>query len=262
MEKKISKAKESLLKKDDIKCPINQLLMLSYVTDYDKLEKMNIQGSELKPEWCDVLKGDVTYFSYGMPFYKRKCGHTQNINYYPVVFVLKPSVNKAVDYYFPFDSGAICSGLFGKDGELLKDIMDYRVKSNPDKIVSAFYGTNDNYVHGKILEKCPCKDEKARIVYSLISSSAMGEDIDQRLRTVECVIRDVICVRDEIIWMAYPVYLWDVIEEIIFDNEYSEYENIGKYAYSTDWCELPGGLVTTIKKEFEKVYEKYIQDIL
>src|ERR1051326_7296191 len=69
----------------------------------------------LKPKACKVFGSKLLYFSYGGLFYSGANFQTQQAAEVPVGLVFDPEAFYVISQLFPFDSGAMFRGTFGRD---------------------------------------------------------------------------------------------------------------------------------------------------
>ena len=235
----------------------NNRMVLAHVTSYKYLNAI-FTNRFIKPEMCKVLQEKVVYLSYGAPFYKRSTHYTQDIGEFPIVIIFRIQVHKLINCYFPFDSGAAHDRKFGKKWECLSDIYRFHIRDNPEKIISAFYGSNEDYVCGRVLKNNNYKKIIAKL-NSFLSDDLTPLDIDERQNTIECVTRKKIPVTKKVLWMAYPdnylgTDLLKKIDEIWSVNP----EKFDTYPYPVSAGKAsPAELLTGVKMKFLDDY-KYL----
>lgn len=241
-------------------CDIHERLALAHVTVVDNFGGI-IGDRGLESRHCCVLDQDVIYLSYGAPYYKPSHGVTQDVGKFPVVIVFKPEINDFIDCYYPFDTGALFHGMFGEDfKEKFCDLSEYCVKKNPQEIVSAFYGSNERYLKGDILSECVCDDDFIHFLHSFLMRDFTDNSVDQRHRTIECVVKGdgflkkKIDFYNSILWLAYPNSLTDAMKEDL--NMLWRYakDRFDFFPYSDDAVEDPSQLVLHCNKIFREQF--------
>lgn len=229
----------------------NKKLLVAHVTNYNYL-RCDIKYHQLRPRFCKEFDKSVVYLSYGLPFYKPKeGGYISDASRFPIVIFFCSDVNDLIDDYYPFDTGAVLKGYFGKKWYKLKKIDDYKIKKVPERMVSAYYESNENYSIGKVRSELMCDDEKVKEVYNFLKDRFNSGKIDQRHRTIECVKYGSLEMNGNIYRIAFPSKFMLNIEQFIDKYKY----NLTKEKlcpYETDFCEEPGEVVTHIKKDFYK----------
>lgn len=155
-------------------------------------------------------KEELLYFYYGRPAYRVSGNVTGGSlkQQDPVCFILEPESITATKRIFPFDSGAFANNLYD---DFLRgfNLNDFEVGSIPQstqRLVSAFYGSNNRYFEGK-----PIPDVSIRPLYieadsyfQMLKSRAVkyanetsGIAADDRRYTIEVQSQDEFDLRPE-----------------------------------------------------------------
>jgi hypothetical protein len=236
---------ESALSK--INCQVAEQLALAHVTVGRYLSQIIGQAS-LMPRYCKTFNDDLIYLSYGAPYYKPTAGQTEDALELPIVIILDSDVQGLLDCYYPFDTGAVHAGLFGEDWRnKLSDFDRFRIRKNPERIVSALYGSNGDYLRGRVLRRT-AKHEPLPLLRSFLSEDLSIRGADNRQRTIEGVSRNSIDLSRSILWIAYPdLYALDIRD--LWLKCTSKFDS---FAYEVDVRESPAALVTYINKEARK----------
>lgn len=133
---------------------------LAHITDWQKFLSIMEKGHLLAS--CSNENMQVCYFFYGSPYYKYT--HTANKNdprrislggmpmYRPVGLLFKAELVREAQSIYPFDSGAFELYKDHIPKDLTLDSFELREPESmhPGKIVNRYFGTNDNYLRGKV----------------------------------------------------------------------------------------------------------------
>jgi hypothetical protein len=247
---KVTSALESVL--SNVNSEVIKPLVLAHVTSYKHLSKI-ISDKNLSPLPCNVLKDDVLYLSYGAPFFKKSPHFTQDPEEFPIVIIFTPEMHDKIDCYFPFDTGAASGKKYGKKWKSLSNIYDYHIKKKPENIVSAFYGSNSNYIVGKAVDYDNINIEPAPYLRKFLKDDLTALDIDERQRTIECVTKNQFPLVNKVLWVAYPdLYFGDnnkIIEKIKELKGYNT-DELNEYQYHVGVSASPSQLLQGIKMRF------------
>ena len=177
---------------------------------------------------CDVYNENLSYFFYGRPGYR---GHNQSLStsinsMYLVSIILDTHTIPKPKRILPFDSGAFNNQLFAdcmhpsmklEDFELYGDILA------APKIVSCFFGTNQNYWKGKPKSEIAFKslDFEAEC-YSTLIKSRSNSAYDDRKSCIEIQInQDIKFDSSNILAIVVPECFADEESVKIFIDEHN-----------------------------------------
>jgi hypothetical protein len=169
-----------------------------------------VNDGTLRPMMCKYFKEEVLYLFYGA-FYQPSNKVTRNVSELPIGFLFHPAVLSKIERYYPFDSGAICSGRVGQWSDTLSPIHHkYRVMGNsdytvPSKMVHHLFGSNDNYLSGILDQKCEQKPEPIPELVRFYNEDLTKMDVDRRQCIIECQILDGLLLDRDLIWIAFPL---------------------------------------------------------
>lgn len=219
--------------------PSAKRLALAYVTVGDKISA-TLEYGELRPTYCEVFSKELLYLSYGGPRYKPSSDFTEFPAGFPIAFVLRPAVAERMDCFFPYDTGAAYDGLFGEPwSSELKQFDRFSVARDASRIVSAFYGTNEDFVRGRVSNRVP-EVTPLPFLHDFLKTDLSQTGIDQRQRTIECLTSSSLALSaDTILWIGYPDNLTQDFRE--FYDRCSE--GIETYPYFAETRENPAELV-------------------
>lgn len=162
-----------------------------------------VQQEELHPQYCDVLGQDALFFSYGAPYYRPKNRQTQDVLEFPVVFVFDSTILSLFNRFYPFDTGALASGLLGSKLLDIGGLDELYIKSEPQRLVSCFYKSNARYLHGQVQRSIP-KIHPLPIIRRQLEKNLTSKNIDQRQRTIECISNKQISLLEHLIYVVFP----------------------------------------------------------
>lgn len=178
-------------------------LPLVHTTDSHGFREI-LERGKLKPRRCPVFENeDLIYLYYGRPGYRvgADIKPTSLTAYYPVCFVLDPKCVKTSKRVYPFDSGAYHNDLFENHIHHNMRLDSFIVEPNlqmpgkiptpdtPARIVSSFFGDNNNYYSGTPLDsiEVPPLEFEVECYCNLIKSKGQTA-LDDRRSTIEIQI--------------------------------------------------------------------------
>lgn len=239
---------------DIISTPVAHRLALAHVTVGRHLSNI-LKCGELRPAHCEVFGTELLYFSYGGPRYRPALQFTEDAGEFPVVIVLRPSAARLMDCFYPFDTGAVHSGLLGEPwSSALKQFDRFRVLREPSRLVCAFYGTNENFMRGKVVKWVP-DESPLPILHSFLCQDFSAAGIDQRQRTIECVTSSSVTLCEEILWLAFP----DIYAPCMRDLYERCKEGFDFYPYPAETRESPAALVTMLNVRAKERFHYLVQ---
>jgi hypothetical protein len=225
------------------KLPSSKLLDFYHVSLSGCLSSI-VASKRLIPKRCAVFDANHLYFSYGAPHYRPTDHQTTDPKELPVAFVLAYSIVEKMRYFFPFDTGAMAKGRYGRRyANPFRPLYDFSVTQNPDRLVSCFYEDNARYLRGQVVAQCPTNSAPIPLLHHFLSVNLSHKGIDQRQRTIECIADKPIRLSPSLLWVAYPDFqtldiakLWTSFR-VGFDS----------YAYPTDETSNPARLAEHIE---------------
>lgn len=136
--------------------PANRKLQLLHTCDGFAVRSL-IEDNKLSPFPRESFDGErVLFLYYGRPAY-RLSSSTEPTSYnffLPVCLILSPDAVNSPRRVFPFDTGALEDGLFSGSlhpGMIRDDFQLDPDSSSPQRLVTAFYGSNENYFRGEMV---------------------------------------------------------------------------------------------------------------
>lgn len=231
-------------------------LDVCHVTLGKYLQEILAHG-ELQPRRCDTFNQDLLYFSYGAPYYRPPNRQTEDALEFPVALLFENKLLEKMDRFYPFDTGALLNGIFGKKwANNFSPIEDFCVQKEPEQIIGCFYGNNRDYLRGKIRSKKLSKLSPVSLVHDFLVEDMSKLGVDQRQRTVECITGQNISILENLLWIAYPGFLAKKVASL-WEKSKSKFKY---YQYENDVNENPASLVTHLSKvvrdEFSYRFEK------
>lgn len=222
--------------------PSVEKLALMHVTIGNWLSTI-VQYQELRPQHCDVLGRNALYFSYGAPYYRPKNRQTQDSLEFPVVFVFTPEILSSFTRFYPFDTGALASGVLGSELHDIGGLDELYVQNDPNRLVSCFYKSNKRYLQGKVQHSVP-KIQPIPTIRKYLDKDLSSKGVDQRQRTIECVADQRISLLEHLLYVVYPISMSKKIRHLwkVCPNKF------GFHPYEHDVNENPSALVTYIAK--------------
>jgi hypothetical protein len=170
-----------------------------------------VKLGELKPRMCDVFAEEIVYLFYGGVFYRTSDNPTKDATQLPIAFLFHPSVLASIARYYPFDTGALAAGRYGKWSELLKPVFKdrFRVNGNveysvPGKIVHHVYGSNKRYVVGDVYRACGKKPEPLPQLCEFYNDDLTPLGVDHRQSIIECQSLNSVSLKRGLLWVGYP----------------------------------------------------------
>jgi hypothetical protein len=168
---------------------VHEPLALAHVTVGRYLGQIIERGC-LVPRHCQIFDDHLIYLSYGAPYYKPTARQTEDALEFPVILILDTQIRALMDFYYPFDTEAVHAGIFGdrwrKD---LGEFARFRIVDQPERIISALYGSNRAYLRGRVLRKA-AKYDPLPLLRSFLSQDLADAGVDQRQRENSGVLLD------------------------------------------------------------------------
>lgn len=217
------------------------LLPLVHVSVGRYLEEISELGV-LRPLHCSIFARDLLYLSYGAPYYRPHVAQTQDALELPIAFVYDVSALTRIWRYYPFDTGAMKRGVFGKDWmRRLGNLECLYTSAAPDLLVSALYSDNDSYLMGRPTREAH-RTEPLPSLSTFLSEDMSSSEVDQRQRTIECIAAEAFALDRELLWMAYPRSFAKQVRRI-WHNASDKFDS---HSYRAGVSESPKALVTHI----------------
>jgi hypothetical protein len=111
-------------------------------------------ANAIKSSDCRHFGKDLTYLFVGRPAYKRKpTGSEADYWELPCCFIFESVESSRIERIFPFDSGAFRENLYP---DYINFMNEDEFLASPDtqtRIISAFFGSSENYFFGKAKSK-------------------------------------------------------------------------------------------------------------
>lgn len=125
-------------------------------TSYYHFTQM-VRTHALVTDECSIFKENLLYLYYGRPAYRvsKNVEGGDSAYHLPVCLVLKPESLGEVKRVYPFDSGAFKGGFFKRHIHEAIDMDNYLLENHLDsplRVVSTFFGTNEKYYAGAVIE--------------------------------------------------------------------------------------------------------------
>ncbi|WP_186183266.1 hypothetical protein [Burkholderia gladioli] len=172
--------------------PTSSLLYWCHTTNMTGLRQILRDGA-LGPQKCNVFEMDLSYFFYGRPAYRLKGDPSLLDNHaWPIIFVLKNTIEDFAWSAFPFDSGAFQNGLYQQWLDPTWDINAFRIdipNTTHARHIAAFYDSNEDYLDGKGKQLHPSNfgfNLEAAAISQMIRE-CRGGDADDRRFTIEMI---------------------------------------------------------------------------
>jgi hypothetical protein len=164
-----------------------------------------LQSGELVPSHCETFGMNLLYFSYGLPYYRPRAKQTQDDLEFPVAFVFGAERLHDVARFYPYDTGAAAKGLFGaRWTSFLTRFEELYIVQSPERLVSRWYQSNTNYLQGRVRDPLSTSREPAKRLHHFLKQDLAHLGVDQRQRTIECLVDEPFSIFDALEWIAYP----------------------------------------------------------
>lgn len=227
-------------------------LAAAHVTVGRYLSSIVDRGS-LRPRYCEVLDRDVLYFSYGAPYYRPWNRQTEDLLEFPIVLLFGVEALSLFSRFYPFDSGAVATQLFGPHWSAeLHDLEELYATHRPERLVACFYESNQNYLRGKVAAQVPNQSPLPSI-HAFLADNISSIGADQRQRTIECVTEAAVTLTRNLLWIAYPNGLAREVGALwnLCPNKFRH------YAYDQDTNDNPASLMSHLRMEAKEIF-KYL----
>ena len=240
-------------------------LPVGHLTEARQLDSIATQ-KQLTPWPCKVFdKESLVYLFYGGLFYRRSAVPTSNATILPVGFVFQPHVLELVDRYYPFDTGAAQSKLYGPDWHVklnpFKEVC--RVDGDgsyqtPANLVYRLFGTNDAYFHRDPLPADVTLPEPLPTLLEFLADELnhTAKGVDQRFRRFEGHVKVPIPLDEKLIWIGYPEG---------FENQFSQVCECMQPALPLSYCypshpaPVPSEMAAVLQQmAYEAVIKTYV----
>lgn len=146
-----------------------------------------LEAGQLDPAPCKVFSGEpLVYLFYGRPAYRPSLlgEATSHGAFMPVSIVLREDTVPVPKRIYPFDSGAYAHGLFKDHIHPRMSMEDFQLSPGldmPARLVTQFYGSNENYYLGQPhSQEIPPLEFEVALYYNLISGKAKTHYDDRR----------------------------------------------------------------------------------
>lgn len=229
----------------DGRLSICHVTLKKYITDI-------VNTKELCPVFCNTLNESVLFLSYGSAYYRPDNHQTEDTLELPIAFVFDKKLFNEIDRYYPFDTGALGQGYFGHMWQNeLSPIDDFSTSQidAPEKMVSCLYGTNSRYLAGDPLQETNINGDPISTLSRFLNTDLSNDDIDERQRTIECIMLKSIQLVDRLQYIMYPDSLSPQIKQIWNECQ----SKFGFQSYPTSRSFNPASIITHINMELRKV---------
>jgi hypothetical protein len=188
-------------------------LPFGHVTNLECMEGIFREGL-LVPSYCNNFGKKILYLYYSNLSYIKK-GRANEPLHAPVGILLKSSVAKLVDSYYPFDTGAFLNPRTSSEyfSVLGRDLTMYRVPATSDhtapcKLIFSLWGSHGNYSRCSVKSSANATStETIQNLRDFMMDAVRLEKLDHRSRTIEC-------------HTFHPVSLIDYLELIIIPEQF------------------------------------------
>lgn len=201
---------ETALAKESLPSKLPYALPLAHLTASRWLDAILGKG-RLEPRPCKVFAKKLLYFSYGGVFYRTSSLQTEAATELPVAFVFSPAVMDVVSRLFPFDSGAMHAGRFGRDwSRRLSPFQSrFRVDTSDGSqkaqiLLYHLFETNLSYLSGKPSTASTHKHRPLPLLYKFLNANLSSLKVDHRQRTIEAISDAAVELRRNILWVGFP----------------------------------------------------------
>lgn len=170
---------------------------------------------KLIPNCCDVFEKKIIYLFYGSARYQYKTSEESEFDDIPVVFMFNGDVSIHASEVFPFDSGGVYSGCYGRWDEVLSSLNDFSILGtgkndtldNILNFIRCAFGDNLEYLQGNsvVLNAEGNSEEKSALIELLKFYQDKNQKGDPRKRTIECQFDTPIEIKDKLICIACPI---------------------------------------------------------
>ena len=190
--------------------PANPKLPLVHTTDTYRFVDALSDGV-LSASPCKVFNNEpLLYFFYGRPSYKQNNDAlpTGLLHYFPVCLIIPPSNDITPKRVFPFDSGAFHNDLYSNVIHSKMKMEDFGLEPNlnsPAQLISAAFGTVENYLNGQALPSCNCDPSEFEMhSFHALVSSEQANDVDSRGSSVEIQLNSNIFIQGRVAAAILP----------------------------------------------------------
>jgi hypothetical protein len=166
--------------------PTLPLVHLTYMRNLPEL----IAKNSIPATDCDVYKTNLCYFFYGKPAYQTKGDRASKLlPEAAVCLVLRTELLPEPRRVYPFDTGAFIEGRYGSYMPEKAELVDFELepaRESAARLVSLFYGNNQNYFRGEVAttKQLSALDYAAH-TYRSLAASETSTDFDERCCTCE-----------------------------------------------------------------------------
>ena len=184
-------------------------LPLSHVTSAENFSAIVNKGS-LTPLDCDVFGEPLIYFFYGGVFYRPATKRPRKASEQPVAFVFSPEVASTASRFYPFDTGAMASGRFGKWSRSLAQLRaQFEVSANASyglvsKMVYYLFGNNRRYLSGQPDPENKKRSDPLPLLFDFYTDNLGASGVDHRQLLIECQFKHSVSLDVKLLWVGYP----------------------------------------------------------
>jgi len=164
-----------------------------------------LRGRQLIPSHCEKFGTRLLYFSYGLPYYRPKYHQTEEVLEFPVALAFGANSLSKMARFYPYDTGGAADGVFGPIWKTFLSKFDQLyVTTNPERLVSCFYGSNSSYLRGRVRPYSARGSKPVDAIHRFLAQDMSLMGADQRQRTIECIADEPFQLLDALDWVAYP----------------------------------------------------------
>ncbi len=204
-----------------------RVLPIGHTSSVEHLTSI-LQSRRLQPKYCRVMKKQTLYLFYGSLFYRSTPIPTQEQTHYPVGFLFHHKTLGTSDVHYPFDTGAMSRGYYGKIPTEFKTFkLSLKVQSanliaakGKDcshalrLMVKHLFKTNPNYLRGR--PDSQAVNKKAPIPRLLQFFQDNNGTADHRRTSIEIQRKLDLPLDDErLLWIGYPDTFEGLIQNYI-----------------------------------------------
>ena len=170
--------------------------------------RLIIQSERLEARMCSVFEKNLLYFFYGKPSYpvgEKVEGNRTDIEYCPVCFIV-PIDKVAIYEAYPFDTGAFKTKRYKKFMHRNMELSEFELVNSCEGIqeyVKAFFGDNENYIHGNAIVHVEPDDPYIAALIRLLNATGT-HSIDERANTVEIITRENVSIKNAVECVIIP----------------------------------------------------------
>jgi hypothetical protein len=182
---------------------------------------------------------------------------------YPIAFLFAPSVLSRVESLFPFDTGAMASGRFGRDGKRfpawrksLKVDGNGNIETAP-RLIRCLYDTNSAYLGGTVVAPAEAARRGVQPLTALLGADLSAGDIDRRQCVIECQYTEPLPLREHLLWVGFPESSSRSFWESLVPQTYPEVPD--RWCYKSHRIFRPREIAAQLEDRASQIVERYVQ---